>query len=84
MVDKTDWRHTNQEEYLTGVTLIHIPFSGEIRDHDHCEFCGAKFSEEEGNLHQGYCTEDKYYWICPECFDDFKGEFNWIVRILEE
>lgn len=80
MVDKNDWRRTDQEEYLMGVTLIRTSFSRDIRDHDHCEFCWATFSEHPDHLYQGYCTEDKYRWICPECFDDFKEEFGWIVK----
>ena len=48
-------------------------------EHDHCEFCGLKFSEKEGDLHHGYCTEDEYYWICENCFEDFKEMFHWKV-----
>ncbi len=29
-----------------------------------------------------YSTEDRYHWICPECFDDFKTMFEW--RIIED
>ena len=34
-------------------------------DHDHCEFCWAKFSLEghSGDLDEGYATKDNYQWI---------------------
>ena len=25
----------------------------------------------------GYCTLDKKYWICEDCFSDFKEIFEW-------
>ena len=76
-----DWRRLDQDEYLKGVRVMatnyvmHDPQS----DHEHCEFCGAKFSTYEGDLHAGYCTLDRYRWICPTCFEDFKDEFGWTI-----
>ena len=26
-----------------------------------------------------YSTEDRYHWICPKCFNDFKDMFEWVV-----
>lgn len=56
-------------------------------DHDHCEFCGAKFmapgqSEDPEVLTNGYVTvgSDADQWICETCFADFKDEFKWTVR----
>lgn len=48
-------------------------------EHDHCEFCGAKFSLADADLHRGYVTEDNYHWVCEPCFDDFKEELEWVV-----
>jgi hypothetical protein len=48
-------------------------------DHDHCEFCGKKFSESPEDLHFGYTTLDDYYWICEPCFNDFEQMFEWKV-----
>lgn len=47
--------------------------------HDHCEFCGVKFTIGEGGdaLHEGYCTLDEYRWVCAGCFDDFREHFEW-------
>ena len=76
-----DWRIQGQENYLKGVKLITHPYNAVSGwDHDHCEFCGAKFSNNEGDLHFGYSTMDSYYWICKDCFNDFKEQFEWITE----
>ena len=77
--DRNDWRFTGQDEYLMNVKLIFHIFDSSIRDHDHCEFCTKTFSENAGDLHEGYCTLDKYCWICEGCYNDFKDMFNWLV-----
>ena len=74
-----DWRLFNQEEYLKGKDWVlkkYIKYRTDW-DHDHCEFCHETFSEEEGDLHQGYATTDNYYWICEKCYNDFKDMFKW-------
>ena len=69
------------EEKLTGVTLVHQPWRViEGNDHDHCAFCWAKFAEASDCLHEGYSTENRYYWVCEECFHDFKERFGWRVK----
>ena len=47
--------------------------------HTHCEFCWAKFSTYKEDLKWGYTTYDKRFWICEECFNDFKDRFQWEV-----
>jgi len=78
--DRNDWRFMGQDEYLMSVKLTHQKYCipRPDWDHDHCEFCSAKFSELEGDLHEGYCTLDKKYWICDKCFNDFSEMFKWI------
>lgn len=49
-------------------------------DHEHCAFCWDKFSENSEDLNKGYCTLDKKYWICEDCFNDFKEMFNFKVE----
>ena len=73
--DKPDWRISNQSNYLNGVKLIYCKYEiyNEHWDHDHCSFCWEKFVE---GIH-GYCTLDKYHWICQDCYNDFKEKFNW-------
>ncbi len=84
MQDNSDWRLTNQEKYLKGVSLKLRKYKGyrDGRDHDHCEFCWKKFSESPGEtvLNQGYATEDNYRWICIQCFEDFKNLFEWNIK----
>ena len=76
----SDWRLQGQERYLTGVTLARRKWveSRPGWDHDHCEFCGAKFAGPDV-LHQGWATLDAYRWICDECFADFREQFKWRV-----
>lgn len=77
-----DWRRQGQEKYLMGISLVAKDYTppSDTWDHDHCEFCGAKFSPQDGDLHNGYTTLGGYSrWICSECFEDFKGEFGWTV-----
>ena len=84
MVEKDDWRLTNQEKYLKGTTLHLRTYSkyNEDWDHDHCEFCMKKITEtgKKAEIHKGYATEDNYRWICIDCFNDFKEMFEWKVK----
>jgi len=81
----SDWRLQGQAKYLSGVSLSKKTYRKrrEDWDHDHCEFCWAKFSEAEGDLHEGYTTDDEYYWICEQCYSDFKKQFRWMVKRSE-
>ena len=79
-----DWRLRGQEEYLKGAELCrkHYVRYSDSWDHDHCEFCWVKFAEEDlipDALHEGYATTDNYRWICEQCFEDFKDQFEWRV-----
>ena len=81
MTMQDDWRLTNQEAYLQGVTLVHRQWKPEPRnDHDHCAFCWEKFAHYDGCLHEGYATDDRYYWVCESCFNDFRHRFNWRIK----
>jgi hypothetical protein len=79
-----DWRLCGQEQYLTGITLVHRRWSQtrEHWNHDHCEFCWAKFAAFDAAdiLHKGWTTQDGYRWICDTCFNDFRDRFGWIVK----
>ncbi|NIP60903.1 MAG: hypothetical protein GWM92_20790 [Gemmatimonadetes bacterium] len=80
-----DWRLTGQERYLRGVPLERLRFSRAEpeRDHDHCEFCWAKFGRGgrgEKTLDIGYTTLDRAHWICPRCFEDFRHRFGWTTK----
>jgi hypothetical protein len=76
---------------LAGATLVWKRYRAPSPewDHEHCEFCWAKFAEAEiGDdlLQGGYGARatspeghDDYYWICDQCADDLCGRFNWII-----
>jgi len=69
-----DWRLQGQEEYLLGATLMRKQYKAWSEDweHDHCEFCRAKFmdphfspeherfiSENSDVLIEGYAVQDR-------------------------
>lgn len=77
-----DWRLNGQEKYLSKVKLKRISFSdrqNKSTDHEHCAFCWEKISEYPDTLHNAYCTENEYHWICEVCYDDFKDKFCWKI-----
>ena len=90
-----DWRLTDQEDFLTGITLVRVPYEqwSQSWDHDHCAFCWAKFAPAhvasppgEPFEREGYTnvdvpdTPDHYWWICAGCFEDFEVRFRWTVQ----
>jgi hypothetical protein len=84
MINEDDWRLLGQDAYLTGVPLFFRRWSSDNPDwdHDHCAFCGAKFSNRIPDcLTEGYTTADHYHWICPDCFADFRERFEWTVDV---
>lgn len=84
-VDPADRRLQGQQRYLKGATLVRRAYRRYAKnpywDHDHCEFCSAKFTVEAlpDTLQEGYATLDEYHWVCPTCFEDFKDLFAWTV-----
>jgi len=85
MLELNDWRLQGQERYLKGAVLFYKSYADRKTetDHDHCEFCWAKFCETIPDaLKAGYTTSDDYRWICTECFEDFKGMFKFEVGDL--
>lgn len=83
---EADWRLAGQEEWLVGLTLHRRPYFlwPEDWDHDHCEFCWAKFELPGGprsdSLTEGWTTEDECHWLCDTCFADFRDRFKWTIR----
>jgi len=84
MREPNDWRLTNQERYLKGVTLVWRSYSpaNPENDHDHCAFCSAKFMNVNAPevLRTGFSTVDREHWVCKSCFDDFADLFGWRVQ----
>lgn len=71
-----DWRYRGQDKYLMGKTVCKSSFTIKDGDHSHCVFCWAKFSCNQQDLKVGFCTEDRYHWICDDCFNDFRQIFK--------
>lgn len=76
-----DWRLQGQGAFLKSVSFTKKVYRcfRDGWDHDHCEFCGSKFSEQSGDLHTGYATSDNYHWVCEPCFNDFRDAFQWTL-----
>lgn len=78
-MNNKDWRLQGQEKYLQDKVFIKKKYQkfNDKWEHDHCEFCWEKFSEENSNdLKIGFATLDNYRWICEKCFNDFKVHLN--------
>lgn len=72
MIEQNAKKHveaTNRwHEFLEGEEIQHFW-------HEHCAFCWEKaLTDKEATF---YCTEDFQWWICEECFLDFKEKFHW-------
>lgn len=81
--DPDDWRRQGQERYLRGRKWFlrrYQPYRTGW-EHDHCEYCGAKFSLVQADLHRGYVTDNDYHWVCEACFADFRDEMEWQVAV---
>jgi hypothetical protein len=89
-----DWRLTGQEQLLQGASFQHKPYRAwrEDWDHDHCVFCQRKLVEDVARFDdpdavsvayaavgRGPNAEDDYYWVCGDCFSDFRARFDWRV-----
>ena len=58
-------------EYLEGEEIQHFW-------HEHCNLCWEKAMTDISGVF--YCTEDMKDWLCEECFNDFKDEYNWQAK----
>jgi hypothetical protein len=86
-----DWRLENLKMLprLRGVGWVKKPYTAYRPgwDHDHCAACNKTLAEPgiEGAdvVHEGHAIAADYekgadyYWVCAECFRDFKDEMRW-------
>jgi hypothetical protein len=81
MTDENDWRLTANHERLRGATLSRRRYEAPSAswEHDHCEFCWAKFMQRNGDGIQaaGYFHAGSKTWICDRCLDEFRDRFDW-------
>ena len=76
-MNNNDWRLTNQINYMYKKRLQRMSFKPykEGWENEHCEFCSERIDAEKS----AYTTDDKYYLICEEFFNDFKDMFEWTL-----
>ena len=69
--------------YLSGLHFIwqtYLPYR-KGWDHDHCEFCHAKFCNDTVScLTKGYSAENGYRWVCKQCMIDFQEKYNLLLE----
>lgn len=83
--EKKKWIEWNlQKDFCRKKRLIWKAYPAD-REHDHCEFCWAKFwadpQADEGCLKAGFVIEGTDCWVCEECFEIFKDYFDWEIII---
>ena len=68
------------QHFMLGASLKRDVFSAHNgNDNEHCTMCGAKFSENPDDLHEGYVTLNGEHWICAECMHDYQKEYRWTI-----
>lgn len=75
-----DWRYAGQDKgHLNAVwSWGNWRSDNPNNDHDHCEYCWAKFSARGGDdLIQGWHDEGCQRWICDNCFQVFATHFQY-------
>jgi hypothetical protein len=84
----TDWRLTGQEGFLSGAEVRFAQYAPPSTEwgHDHCVFCWGKFTSDpsDGCLKQGFVTIDGRYWICEQCFTDFRDQFGFVCKPIAQ
>ena len=70
------------QRVLQGQTFVYRKFKARsINDHEHCLFCMACIAEEgSGDYTHGYAREDLEWWVCEQCFADFKDMFDFKLK----
>ena len=86
-----DWRLTTQEQYLKGASFVRKPYSAwsESWDHDHCEFCSAKFVEAgspaarpDAAMHDSTLHSEGYAAIGTG--PDGQNDYHWVCEVCFE
>ncbi|HVJ67123.1 MAG TPA: hypothetical protein VM510_04005 [Caulifigura sp.] len=78
-----DWRLQGQENYLHGAVLTWAEYRTPSPqwDHDHCEFCGAKFADTTDVMDAqltGFVTANQR-WICRWRAHDMQERFYFVL-----
>ena len=93
-----DWRLAGNEDLFRAAVFVEKRYKqwGPDWDHDHCSFCHEPFAEEASEAdrpdahHEGFSTpgppsdpKDDYYWVCQQCFADFREYLGRTLRATE-
>ena len=84
--------YSNQNDFYQIVlsdALEHVKRTGKFHNllqgnnvqdfwHAHCDFCTTEINTRQPGTF--YCTLDYKFWICDNCFNDFKGRFDWNIK----
>ena len=83
MPTQDDWRRQGQKKYLKGINLSwkNIRNTDKTGNLIIVNFVVLNSWKVRGPdiLTEGYASDDKYRWICKQCFADFRGEYEWKV-----
>lgn len=81
-----DWRLSRgQEDYLSGVVFHKermLPQPQDLGFHKHCELCWTTLSPYGTDEHEGYVSENRQYWLCQSCFQEFKNILSCLYQDL--
>jgi hypothetical protein len=81
-----DWRLSWGQDFLRGAVFRWEEYlaPSEVWDHDHCAFCWQKFMEVDHPSIQRFgfvtATDVQEWWVCRDCFEDFREQFGWQVE----
>lgn len=84
MTNEEDWRLNGQDRYLHGAALVHQKYTvwTETWEHDHCEFCFAKFMDPNfSELHRQFIEENADVLIegyATSDGDESGARYRWI------
>ncbi len=75
---------SRRKDYLHNKTLYRRDYPCRAGEHEHCEFCWARFSALPEDLHGGYYEPQSESWLCPDCVEQFSDLFGWTVTEAED
>lgn len=76
------WCVEEADNNMRNHVLLKVKFSDRLTEteHEYCEFCMARFGNVNKDFKEGYRTQNYYYWVCEDCFDEYKEEYHWTVK----
>lgn len=66
--------------FVASVKERMLPQPQDLGFHKHCELCWTTLSPYGTDEHEGYVSENRQYWLCQSCFQEFKN----ILMLVED